>query len=75
MQASLGDPVLQLDGALDGGRVLEDAGALAFDGDPVFVKLRLLSEVCPEIVVRSLAGGVVWDGVGLAVVKDGLWRD
>ena len=75
MQASLGDPVLQLDGALDGGRVLEDAGALAFDGDPVFVKLRLLSEVCPEIVVRSLAGGVVWDGVGLAVVEDGLWRD
>ena len=62
VHASLGDTVLQLDGALDV-LLLEGASALAPEGELVIVALGPPSEVCLELVVRGLAGSVVCNTV------------
>ena len=78
VHASLRNSILQLDGALDV-LLLEGASALAPEGELVVVACASPSEVCLEVVIRGLAGGVVCStvasrtpvrlAVGLAVVK------
>ena len=62
VHTSLGDTVLQLDGALNV-LLLEGASALAPEGELVIVALGSPSEVCLGLVLRGLAGSVICNTV------------